>query len=132
MKYLTKISSITATLALIFGLSFSASYANNGNHNQANSKKYTLQGKVVSSQSNQAVQGAKVLIFKNKNMDGSSMSKNQPFKKTTTNSNGKFKITGIPSGSYTIKVKADAYKTWKKQTQITKDGYLTIKIESSK
>ncbi len=74
MKHLYKISSIIATIALVIGLNFSASFAQDtGNYqdtssyqdttNANNYSQYTLSGKVVSSQS-QAVANANVTLMK--------------------------------------------------------------------
>jgi hypothetical protein len=74
MKHLYNISSIIATVVLVMGLSFSASFAQDTSNyqdtssyqdtaNANNSSQYTLSGKVVSSQS-QAVANANVTLMK--------------------------------------------------------------------
>jgi hypothetical protein len=180
MKYLYKISSIIATAALVMGLSFSASFAQQNNQtqqSQSQSQSNTLQGKVVNSQSNKAVSNAKVMILKannngsqnnkmnqdttnqynannsqrdssnqynannsrqdtsnqyNANNQNNNMNGNQSAQMSaTTNQKGHFKIQNLPSGTYTIKVKADGYQTWKKQATVKKNGFITVKLKKS-
>lgn len=145
MEYLYKISSNVAALALVVGLSFSTSMAQSTSSKTASSQRNTLKGKVVNSQSGQAVANAKVIAIKytqtkrgNAKNDttkntyaNTDMSDNQSPFTTTTDKNGTFKIKKIPSGSYTLKVKGDGYQTWKKQIAINNDASLTIKLEAS-
>ncbi len=154
MKYFYKISSIVATVALVMGLSFSASFAQNMQTQQSQSQSNTLKGKVVSSQSNQAVSNATVKILQPKNNKNNNTyqnrtkqdttnqynannenntNKNQSAMKTVkTDQNGHFKIKNVPSGTYMIKVKADGYQTWTKQKTIKKDASLNIKLKQSR
>jgi hypothetical protein len=148
--------SIGAFFALILGFTFSASYAqsNSNNSKMQSSKQYTLKGKVVSSQTGQAVANAKVMLLKNNNkyqmnnMKNNDMNnqKNDTTKtqynnntgmtgmnsqmKATTDQDGSFKISNIPAGTYWLKVKSNNHKTWKKKVTIKKNGYRTIKLKS--
>lgn len=60
------------------------------------------------------------------------MSSSQQPLTATTGKDGKFKIQNVPSGTYTVTVKADGYKTWTKQVTVTSDSNLTIKLKPSK
>src|SRR5699024_10836125 len=99
MKYLSKISSIVVMAALVVGLSFSASMAQSNYNKKESSQKNTLKGKVVNSQSSEAVANAKVIVTKGnqatkgrmQNDTTNTQMNNQqsPFT-TTTDQNGSF------------------------------------------
>jgi hypothetical protein len=173
MKYLYKISSITAIAALIAAFSFSVSFAQDTSSyqdttNTNSSGQYTLSGKVVSPQS-QAVANATVTLMKGNNgsayqnntMQGdttdttqidttqtdttdttmnttsnynssgmSGRNSGQPMT-ATTDQNGRYNIQNIPSGTYTLMVKADGYQNWKQQVTISKNGSRTITLKKS-
>jgi hypothetical protein len=167
MKYLYKISSITAIAALIAAFSFSVSFAQD-TMNTNNAGQYTLSGKVVSSQSQpvanatvKLVKGNNGSAYQNNTMQGdttdttqidttqtdttdttmnttsnyansgmSGMNSGQPMT-ATTSQNGRYNIQNIPSGTYTLMVKADGYQNWKHQVTISKNGSRTITLKKS-
>jgi protocatechuate 3,4-dioxygenase beta subunit len=145
MKSLYKISSIAAIIAFVAAFSFSTSFAQDSSNYTSSSKQLTLSGKVVSSQG-QAVANAKVMVMKANESGNMSQSDTTDTSQTgynnsgmnsnssmtaTTDQDGKFTVKNIPSGTYTLKVKADGYQTWKQQVTITKNASRTIKLQKS-
>jgi hypothetical protein len=110
MKYLKYISSIGALFALVLGLTFSASFAqvnnnNNNNmqnrmHNNPHGKTFMLQGKVVGSQSGQAVSNAKVMLMK-KNSSSYQNSNNAMRNDTSDTTNNSYQNNNNAMGNDT-------------------------------
>ena len=71
MKYLKKISSVSALLTLILGLTFTLSYAQT---NSADSSTYWLKGKVVNANTNKGVAHATITLLNNTPQEASMQS----------------------------------------------------------
>lgn len=124
-------SFVVVNIVLVLAVSLFAIPATGGitiNGNELN----TLSGKVTTTL-NKPISKAKVIIHKKSSMlQNQIVGKDTSSVTVTTNTNGKFKIENISKGTYMVKVKADGFKTSKKQVAITKDKSITVTLKSSR
>lgn len=122
MKVFKRLLSAISLFAFFLIFSISGAYAQTGQGQQKQMEvtTYTLEGKIVDSETEDAIADAQVFFVANADRN------------TTSDAEGQFTIENLPSGTYTIIVKAqgDQYKLWKKDVTVNGDKEITVKLET--
>ncbi len=115
MKHFKKISTFGLMLMLFMGLTLTASHAQMGDMPET----HKLSGKVVNADNGKALPNIEVDIAQTR------------FSKET-GTDGSYTFSRLPEGTHTVTVKAEGYKSWKKDVTLDEDTRLKIKLTPAK